>query len=237
MKVGVITIQKCDNFGADLQAYALQRKLQLMGYDAENIDYLFYKHPRHQGGRGEKPIFRLSLVNRVKETLFPLVSRLKALRRRKAMKTRRAKFAAWTQKHLKCGREYRSVAALYGNPPRYDVYMVGSDQVWNPRMGSSILPYFLDFAPDGAKCVSYASSFGVSELPAGVFYRYKQLLKRFSAVGLREESGADMVRAMALGVEVKHVVDPSLLLSAAEWEPVSCEPEAHTGGGMSFSTI
>ena len=56
MKVGVITIQKCDNFGADLQAYALQRKLQLMGYDAENIDYLFYKHPRHQGGRGGEDI-------------------------------------------------------------------------------------------------------------------------------------------------------------------------------------
>ncbi len=45
MKVGIITIQKCNNYGADLQAFALQRKLQLMGYDAENIDYLFYKNP------------------------------------------------------------------------------------------------------------------------------------------------------------------------------------------------
>jgi len=73
VKVGVITIQKCDNFGADLQAYALQRKLQLMGYDAENIDYLFYKHPRHQGGRGEKTflsfkfVFRTTLVYWVKK--------------------------------------------------------------------------------------------------------------------------------------------------------------------------
>ena len=65
-RIGIITIQKCDNYGADLQAYALQAKLRLMGYDAENIDYLFYKHPRHQCGKMEKPVLPISCKNRIK---------------------------------------------------------------------------------------------------------------------------------------------------------------------------
>lgn len=239
MKIGIITIQKCDNFGADLQAYALGAKLRSLGYDAENIDYLFYKHPRHlkrdrvaegklevEKWRGsEKPILPISLVNRLKEFLFPIITGFKNLKRRKVIRERHAKFAAWTDKHLKCGSEYRSVASLYANPPRYDVYMVGSDQVWNPRMNSNILPYFLDFVPAGAKCISYAASFGVSNLPAVAFYRFKQLLGRFSAISMREKAAADIVRSMALGVEVKHVVDPTLLLTAGEWETVSNKVE------------
>src|SRR5574344_508511 len=120
-KIGIITIQKCDNFGADLQAYALGAKLRGRGFEAENIDYLFYKHPGHLSGKGENPIFKLSFVNRVKEFLFPILAGLKCLKRRKAMASRHAKFASWTDRHLKCGPEYRSVASLYANPPRYDV--------------------------------------------------------------------------------------------------------------------
>ena len=78
-RIGIITIQKCDNFGADLQAYALGAKLRNMGYDAENIDYLFYKHPRHQKGKGEKPVFRLSIINRFKECIVPLLSHFRRL--------------------------------------------------------------------------------------------------------------------------------------------------------------
>lgn len=224
MKIGIITIQKCDNFGADLQAYALGAKLRSLGYDAENIDYLFYKHPRHQGGKGEKPIFKLSVVNRAKEFFFPIVSGLKNLSRRSIIKVRRARFAAWTDRYLRCGSEYRSIESLYANPPHYDVYMVGSDQVWNPRMGSNMLPYFLDFAPKNARCVSYAASFGISELSAEAFYKFKQLLRRFSAISMRERIGVDIVSAMALGVEVKHVVDPTLLLGAQEWEECMIRP-------------
>ena len=40
--IGIITILKVNNYGAELQAYATQKVLQLMGYDAEIIDYLFY---------------------------------------------------------------------------------------------------------------------------------------------------------------------------------------------------
>lgn len=217
-RIGIITIQKCDNFGADLQAYALGAKLHNMGYDAENIDYLFYKHPRHSKSGGmEKPVLPISLVNKIKERLLPVLQAIKGKRNSDAVRERHDRFDEWFRQNVKVGREYRSVKSLYDDPPKYDVYMVGSDQVWNPRLYSNIKPYFLDFVPSGAKCVSYASSFGVSELPGGVFYKYKQWLKRFAYIGLREKKGEEIVKAMTLGVEVKHVVDPTLLLTAEEW--------------------
>ena len=224
--IGIITIQKCGNFGADLQAYALGAKLRMLGYEAENIDYLFYKHPRHRTCAESRPIFKLGMVNRAKEMLFPVLSAVKGFRRRREMRARHARFADWFAQHVRCGREYRSVRELRARPPRYDVYMVGSDQVWNPRMGSSLLPYFLDFAPEGARCVSYASSIGVSELPGPVFLKYRELLRRFSHVGLREARGAELVRRMKLEAEVAHVLDPTLLLSADEWAAVAQKPES-----------
>ena len=224
-RIGIITIQKCGNYGADLQAYALGAKLREMGYVAENIDYLFYKHPRHLGGEMENPVLPVSWKNRIKECLFPIVVRMKDLRKGPAAKERQRRFNEWFKNNVLVGREYRSVKSLFDNPPQYDVYMVGSDQVWNPRLYSNIKPYFLEFAPEGAHCVSYASSFGVGELSGPVFYRYKQWLKKFSHIGLREKSGERIVKAMALNAEVAQVLDPTLLLSAEEWAKVAIEPD------------
>lgn len=230
MKIGIITIQKCDNFGADLQAYALGAKLRSMGYDAENIDYLFYKHPRHLCGRGDRPVLPISLKNKAKEFLFPILMWIKSLRSRGIRAERHERFDAWFRANVKVGQEYRSVQSLYDNPPKYDVYMVGSDQVWNPRLYSNIKPYFLDFAPEGCKRVSYASSFGVSELSGPVFYQYKQWFKKFEYIGLREKSGADIVKAMSLDADVEHVLDPTLLLSAEEWTKVAVAPDERPAG-------
>ena len=227
-RVGIITIQKCDNYGADLQAYALGAKLRSMGYDAENIDYLFYKHPRHLGGKAERPVLPISITNKIKEFLFPIVTQIKGIQnssKRRLRIERQKRFSEWFKANVKVGREYCSVQSLYDDPPKYDVYMVGSDQVWNPRLYSNIKPYFLDFVPQGVRCVSYASSFGVSELSGPVFYKYKQWLRKFSHIGLREKKGAEIVDAMALNAEVAHVLDPTLLLTAGDWEKVAIRPK------------
>ena len=97
-RIGVITIQKCDNFGADLQAYALGAELRSLGYDAENIDYLFYKNPRHKGSRAEKPVLPISIRNKIKEFLFPIVERIKGIQNssnRRLCSDRQKRFDEW----------------------------------------------------------------------------------------------------------------------------------------------
>lgn len=224
-RVGIITIQKCDNFGADLQAYALGAKLRSLGHEAENIDYLFYKHPRHQKGKGEPPIFKLSCVNRIKEIVAPLVMRLRRLWRGGDSSKRRELFREFFEQNVPCGREYRSVKSLYDSPPDYDVYVTGSDQVWNPRMGSNIKPYFLDFVPAGRRCVSYAASVGIPVISPTVYDTYMRLLSKYAAIGVREETAERIIAGMGLSAPVRTVLDPTLLLNAEEWQRVARRPQ------------
>ena len=218
MKIGIITIQKCNNYGADLQAFALQRKLQLMGYEAENIDYLFYKHPEYKKTRKSRPSFKLSLVNRLKEWLFPKITKLKGLRNRSAVRARQKAFEDFFNENVKTSRRYNTIDDLYANPPKYDVYITGSDQVWNPRTGASIEPYFLTFAPDGAKKISYAASFGVASLPPSAYFKYSKWLEPYSSIALREANGVRLARQFVGCVEPVAVCDPTLLLTADEWK-------------------
>lgn len=223
-KIGIITILRVNNYGAELQAFALQHKLQLMGYDAEIIDYLFYKHPRHKKTRASRPIFHFSLKKRLSEFLYPLFSKIKSWRSLEVNRRREQKFIAFHEKYTKCSPEYRSVEELNHSVANYDVYMVGSDQVWNPGIYSSIAPYFLTFAPASAKRVSYASSFGVSVLPDTARTYYRDCLQKFAHIGVREMQAVELVKQLT-GKSAQCVLDPTLLLDRDEWmqvaEPVS----------------
>lgn len=225
-RVGIITIQKCGNFGADLQAYALGKKLRRLGYDAENIDYLFWKHPRHEKSELEHSVLPLSYSRRLKEFFFPFVNFIRQLKTRRSIKLARDRnFQKWFSQNVKVGREFRSVKSLYDSCPQYDVYIAGSDQIWNPRLASNIKPYFLDFVSSDAKCISYASSFGTDILQGAVYLAYKRWLKRFSFIGVREKKGREIVESMGLGIDVQQVLDPTLLLSREEWHDVAICPE------------
>lgn len=67
-----------------------------------------------------------------------------------------------------------------------DVYIVGSDQVWNPKAITAV--HFLEFAPIGKKCISYAASMGNANLNNDIGRKREQYLKKFSAISVREES-------------------------------------------------
>lgn len=94
-----------------------------------------------------------------------------------------------------------------------DYWIVGSDQVWNLDIVGEYYPaFFLDFVKQGKK-ISYAASFGVNSWKWGDDYKYdiKKYLEYFQAVSTRERSGVDICRNV-LGINAKHVVDPTLLL-------------------------
>ena len=138
-KIGIITILKCNNFGAELQAYATQKKLSLMGYDAEIIDMLYYKHPDFKSTRMSKPFVKKSVKEKIVELikfsiLNPIIYNIVPLFSKK-MRTRNRKFDEFHEKNTKLSETYRSIDELYRNCKEYDVYIVGSDQVWNPGTG------------------------------------------------------------------------------------------------------
>lgn len=109
---------------------------------------------------------------------------------------------------------YTSLVELQKNPPQSDVYLVGSDQTWNPVISKEYaLAYFLDFGDDGIKRISYASSFGTSSWVDSAFAKkdnVKRLLSRFSSRLIREDKGVEICKK-EFGLDASQVVDPVLL--------------------------
>lgn len=223
-KIGIITILKCNNFGAELQAYATQKKLNLMGYDAEIIDMLYYKHPDFKKTKLSKPFVEQTMKERVTEfvkfsILNPIIYSVIQVFS-KNMRVRNRKFDEFHRVNTKMSNTYRSIDSLYGGGKEYDAYIVGSDQVWNPGTGMNIEPYFLTFAPEGKKRVAYASSFGVTSIPAQYTDKFKKLLNGLDLISVREVAGVKIVEEVAQR-KAELVLDPTLLLNKEEWKECS----------------
>lgn len=227
-KIGIVTILKVNNYGAELQAYATQKILQLMGYDAEIIDYLFYKNPRHKRTRMSAPTARMSLKKHLEEYLFPIIANWKTRHFRKAQNERNAKFEEFHRENTRMSVCYDTFDKLKSAKLDYDILMTGSDQVWNPGIYSSLDPYLLRFGDDRTRRVAYASSFGVACVPDDVKKYYKEALQHYSAIGVREDKAVDLVKALS-GMDATLVLDPTLLLNREQWltvaKPVDRLPE------------
>lgn len=219
-KIGIITILKVNNYGAELQAYATQKALQLMGHNAEIIDYLFYKNPRHKRTKMSAPTAKMSVKKHLQEWLFPIIANWKARNFREAQEARNRKFEQFHADNTKQSECYDTIDQLMAAQLDYDVLMSGSDQVWNPGVYSCLDPYLLRFGTEKMKRVAYASSFGVSSLPDDVKAYYKEALQHYDAISVREDKAVELVKSVS-GRDAQLVLDPIFLLNKEQWLEVA----------------
>jgi len=224
MKIGVITIEQVGNYGAELQCYATQKVLQNIGCDAEIIDYCYYKDYKYKDSKMSDPfvpmtfkegifyVLKYRIVNRFVDKVLLLFN--------SNIARRNSRFAAFHAENTKMSRKYMSMPELYEASMDYDVFVTGSDQVWNPCAQSSIEPYFLTFAPNSAKKISFAASFGVLEIGSSLRERYKGYLSKYDFISVREQNACDMVKQL-VGKDAECVLDPTLLLTKDEWMKVA----------------
>ena len=214
-KVGIITLHRVVNYGSVLQTYALQTKIQKLGYKVEIIDYYpdrlhllgMEKRIKNKGKLFEKNIF---IRNFARVIIFPSY-----LIRFKVFKNFLKKYINLTKK------VYYSENDLNSASFDYDIYCTGSDQVWNCGWNEKFdYPYYLSFAPDDKKKIAYAASFGKSKLDSNEISETKKYLKRYDSISLREKSGVDIVNGLGVKNSV-NVVDPTLLLNGNEWRKIS----------------
>lgn len=203
------------NYGATLQAYALQTWLEANGHDVEIVDFRLPEHHRyelfhpHPGGR----------AYRVVKAFPPLRLLITPWKNRNMLKTwgRKAAFDKFDKSHLHLTTvTYHSSDALRKSQIDADMLIAGSDQIWNTDMGNGLTPaYFLDFGPEKARRISYAASFGVRVDDDAKKKFVSTMLRRFNSISVRERSGLDILSS--LGFSGVQVCDPVFLLSAEEW--------------------
>ncbi len=206
-KVGLATCF-IDNYGACLQAYALQTKIEESGCDCKIIKYT---QPAGYGRR----------TWRYNSLLLSLASFLKKdLRIHHGNKP---KFEKFRKKYLKFTKKYESSDSLYNFDLGLDAYVCGSDQIWNPLLFKGNDPiYMLDFVPNGKKRIAYAPSIGLSEFPKQYIEDFKNKINQFDYISVRESAGKDIAQPLT-DKEVKVVLDPTLLLNGNEWSKLASE--------------
>lgn len=208
MKVGIITFHNTSNYGAALQALATVKAIEEMGFDAEIIDYT--SHHRRT---------KYSAVWRVVESIKAgnISSAAKYLVLSPGVFLRNRAFKKFYRKYLtKSAQVYRARKDLAKTSGLYDSVVAGSDQIWSYKNNDGDLSYLLDFVSSEVNKCSYASSFGVSDIPESLRVEYSDLLNKIDAISVREDLGRTLVKKIA-DRNASVVVDPVLLLDRGYW--------------------
>ena len=205
LRTATITFHKAVNYGAILQAYALQRSILKLGIDNDIIDY---------DCKLISNVYKLINIKSVKSFIKSLIAFRIYYYKKNKFKSFIKKYIILTNpvtKDILKSEEFNN---------KYDFFITGSDQVWNYEITNLDDAYFLNFVKDESKVKSYAASFGISCIPENLRLKYKNYLKRFSSILVREKTGAKLIENL-IDEKVSVVLDPVLLLNKEEWNKIA----------------
>lgn len=209
-KVGIITMHRVKNCGSILQAYALQQKILELGYKCEIIDYV-YPNKEH--------LIYLNKLNSRKKSLKTFLSDriyfLLTLKRNYKMKN-------FLQTNLILSKiKYESQELIKRNPPIYDLYCTGSDQVWNSRFNCNDDVFYMSFCKLTSNIFSYASSSTVKDCADENNLKY---LCKYKNISVREKTSQDELQKH-FGKKVQINLDPTLLIDGTCWTTLLSLPK------------
>lgn len=203
MKTGTLTFHQTVNYGAILQAYALQTALKKLGIENQIINHqatswairgmfsgIFWKQ--------RLILFCYLLLG------FGVISYQRRIKKTKNLisdKLLLTSYKVFPNKSL---------------PDEFDIetIIVGSDQIWNGDFGFPDFFMLKDF-PGTQNAIAYAASFGMQKIPLELQKKYKDGFARFSNISVREKHAIKFVTDA--GYTVTHVCDPVLLLNQHDW--------------------
>ena len=248
-KAGIITMVGGSNYGNVLQNYAVQQLLLEEGYEPYTLNNTTqYGFPLGFSAWRIVPLRRklrpdniaASIRSRLVQAYGCKNSRdltpFGILRAKKNAASFRAAVRRREEKFDRCRAE-----TLRTDPTpldrqrhdreqiaRYDAFVCGSDQIWNPFYWTTSSVDFLDFAPM-QKRIALAPSFGVSQFPPQREGDFGRWLRGIPHLSVREDAGAEIIRTLT-GREVPVLLDPTFALSAKQWQQYAIEPEKHSTG-------
>lgn len=206
MKIGIVTHILGNNYGGLLQNYALQYVLKQLGHQPMTIDFTLRQSRRSY-------IFSLC-----KQLLWS-ITKLRHPRLRRSFSN--IVLADFIERYIRTTKNVHSYTKDIVDKEKFDLMIVGSDQVWRPRYVCELENMYLKFVPDDIKKIAYAASFGVDtwEYNAKQTKQCARLANRLDAVSVREATGVELCKTH-LGVNAQHVLDPTILAGADAYKPL-----------------
>lgn len=237
MKIGIITLFHNNyNYGAVLQAFALQKTLEAMGHKASVIDY-----ERSASAIDSASVsFSAKVINKLKSIksygdiinlpLLPYTKKCSA-ENKADIEKRKEKFNDYYKRYMSIS-DYYNIATIITANNDFDAFVCGSDQIWRPT--SFDKNYYLSFADKRKLRFSYAASIGVKELSERQRNIMLPLINSLDAVSVREEEAKDLI-APYCSKGVNCVLDPTLLMNTDFWLDKCKTPDQVKGKKYIFS--
>lgn len=200
------------NYGGILQAYALQRFLRsFTDFEVFNVNFRTNAHEK------ESSLFNFygSFKSKISQLFFILL-------RFRGLRNRIKRTNSFKKEYFNFTSLYKSESQFLDSPPFADIYISGSDQVFNPEGFYKNL-FYLNFDKGASKKISYAASFGLNNFTESQELFIKKHLEDFDYLSFREKEGAELVSSL-LKKSTNWVLDPTFLLSAEEWMAISKKP-------------
>lgn len=207
-KIGILTFHRAYNFGSALQAYALNHYLNSCGFDAKTIDFV----PSRQKSIYSTPKISFSLHSLALWLMYKI--------NKKNTLVRYDKFNHFVKNNIALTSnyfdEYSDLSSLNNE---FDAFVVGSDQIWNPRCDDFNDAYLLPFVREEICKIAYSPSIGAAELPTKYNQLFSKNISRFNFISLREKKSCDFIKELT-NKDAVMAPDPVFLLNQTEWKKI-----------------
>lgn len=211
MKIGILTFHCAHNYGAMLQAYALQKYVASLGFDVEIIDYRPEYLMQIYNLFSLKRFVSMSLFNK---TRYLLTEPFGIYRKYKRYK----KFDDFAKRYFKLSTtRYSKIVPFIAD---YQYIIFGSDQIWNPNITHGFDPVYIGDFKSNARFIAYAPSMETKELTQKQKEQCKKFLKNFFCISVREIKLKELLQPLT-DKNIKLVCDPTFLLSQNQWNKLA----------------
>lgn len=204
-QVGIITFHRAHNYGAVLQAYALQKTIETLGY---NISFFDYQHEEIE------KVYRL----------FPALGKENIINYLKRLVNTGLDFNRKKERYKAFNKFIDSNFKLSDSKilQNFDVVVLGSDQIWNPEYTNGYVDTHFGRHRNlnSKKIISYAASLGQSNLEGEELAEFSEKLSIIDTLGVREDSLKEMIVSECPARDVEVNLDPTLLLDKSDWDSI-----------------
>jgi polysaccharide pyruvyl transferase WcaK-like protein len=213
MKIGILTQPLMNNYGGLLQNYALQTVLKRLGHMPYTINITYKNNWIKRIGSIIKRISQRMLGEKVRIRVWPTAKESLIL----SQNTRQ-----FIKKNIKTTIEIKKkIDMKYLTKYKFDVFIVGSDQVWRPAYSPQLSTYYLSFLKNSSlpiKKLAYSASFGVDnwEYSAYLTGKYRELIKKFDAISVREDTAVEFCKRY-FQTDTIQTLDPTFLLNKNDY--------------------
>ena len=207
MRIAIFThYYLSNNYGGNLQAYALCKVLEDLGHEADQVCYLRNTNVK------QSMIFRMK--KRLKSSIKNATIILYDKNFFKNIDMRKRAICVFNQESIPHTNKVYDDTCISLLNEEYDFFITGSDQVWHPNVLCS--GYLLEFCDSPSKKISYAASIATNKIDLQSENRLKKALSSFSHISTREQDSVSLLSEMGIR-DCEWVLDPTLLLTSEEW--------------------